>query len=87
MNDNPKGQPVIPISRSTKRTKNTESGAYTSSSNANTSEDVEVDEVEVRPIGQKEAKDKAKRKGESEGHRRYLRQRSGQKVGYMEHQD
>ena len=63
--DDPKWQPVIPISRSTKRTKNTESGAYTSSSNANTSEDVEVDEVEVRPIGQKAAKDKAKRKGKA----------------------
>ena len=41
-----------------------ESGVYTSSSNVNTSFDIDDNEVEVHPIGQKQAK-KGKRKGKS----------------------
>ena len=53
------------ICLASKRTKNNESGAYTISSNANTSVGVKADEVEVCPIGQKAVneKDKLKRKG------------------------
>ncbi|XP_039143943.1 uncharacterized protein LOC120281076 [Dioscorea cayenensis subsp. rotundata] len=67
LKDNPKWKSNTPLSRSSKKLKINESGAYTSSSNADTSIDVDDIEVEVCPIGQKAAKAKAKtkRKGKS----------------------
>ena len=65
--DDPKWQTVEQMPRSSKRTKNNESGAYTSSSNTDMSVRVDKDEVEVRPINQKAAKEKSKlkRKGKA----------------------
>ena len=67
--DDPKWQMVTPMPKSSKRTKNNESGAYTSSSNADTSVGIDEDEAEVRPTDQKAAKEKSesKRKGKEKG--------------------
>lgn len=66
LKDDPKWRANPPLARASKKTKVNESGAYTSSSNADTSVDEDVDVVEVRPMGQKAAKEKAKRKGKSQ---------------------
>ena len=50
LKNDPKWRVTAPISTSSKRAKNNKSGAYTSSSNA------ETDNDEVHPIGQKTAK-------------------------------
>ncbi|XP_039141194.1 glutathione S-transferase T3 [Dioscorea cayenensis subsp. rotundata] len=63
LKDDPKWKPNTPLARSSKKLKINESGAYTSSSHADTSIDVDDSEVEVRLIGQKATK--AKRKGKS----------------------
>ena len=64
--DDPKWQTVVPMPRSSKRTKNNESDAYTSSSNVDKSVRPKQDEVEVRPTGQKTAKEKGQVKEERE---------------------
>ena len=59
MKNDPKWRANAPLSTSSKRAKNNESGAYTSSSNAETNDD------EVRPIGQKATNAQLKRKGKA----------------------
>ena len=59
MKNDPKWRANAPLFTSSKRAKNNESGAYTSSSNAETNDD------EVHPIGQKASKTKSKRKGKA----------------------
>ena len=54
-----------PLSRAFKKTKINESGDYTSSSNADTSFEIDRNEDEIRPIGQKAANEKAKKKKKS----------------------
>ena len=59
LKNDPKWRANTPLSTSSKRAKNNESGAYTSSSNAETNDN------EVRPIGQKATKAQLKRKGKA----------------------
>ena len=61
--DDPNWQTVIQLPRPSKRTKNNESSAYTSSFNANTSVGLEHDEVEVCPISQNAVKEMVSPKG------------------------
>ena len=64
LKDNPKWKINNPLQRFSKKIRTTESGAYTSSSNVDTSLDIDDNEAEVHPIGQKQVK-KEKRKGKS----------------------
>ncbi|XP_027108946.1 glutathione S-transferase T3-like [Coffea arabica] len=65
LKNDPKWKANTPMQRSSKKVRIDESGAYTSSSNADSSFDIDDSEVrEVRPLGQKTAK-KGKRKGKS----------------------
>ena len=59
LKNDPKWRANALLSTSSKRAKNNESGAYTSSSNAKTNDD------EVCPIGQKATKAQLKRKGKT----------------------
>ena len=64
LKDDPKWKTNSPLQRFSKKIRTTESGAYTSSSNVDASLDIDDNETEVCPIGQKQAK-KGKRKGKS----------------------
>lgn len=61
---NPKQKANNPLPRSSKKIKINKSDAYTSSSKTDTSFNIDVNKVELRPISQKMAKAKAKKEKE-----------------------